>query len=299
MKRFLKTSSYSFAAYAFVAPVALVIGVMIIYPIIKSFIMSVTNWSMVSAGNGHHFVGLRNFQSVLNLSEIGHMTFVTLIYTVFGVLGKMYLGLGVALMLNTRFRGRSVVRALVVIPWAIPGVVVATVFLIALDPAFGIINSLIVHAGIARRGIPFLSVGSLAQISVIVVAVWRYFPFVTLMLLAGLQNISAELYEVAAIDGAGAWRRFVHITWPLIQPVWSIVLILQIVWTVREFDLVYLITQGGPGSSTSVIGVDIYLNAFRFLKLGTAAAESVFLTAFSLVFAFLYLRAVKRQEAPR
>ncbi len=290
------SGSIKLAGYGFVAPVAVVIAVMIIYPIIKSFVMSVTNWNMASGAAAHSFVGLRNFRSVLELSEFSQMSMITLIYTVAGVLGKMYLGLGVAMLLNSRFHGRSIVRAFVVIPWAIPSVVVATVFLIALDPVFGIINGTLVNAGLINKGIPFLSTPSLAVTSVIGVAVWRYFPFVTLMLLAGLQNIPKELYEVAAIDGAGSWRRFTHVTWPLLQPVWSIVLILQIVWTIREFDLVYLITKGGPGSATAVIGVDIYLNAFRYLRLGTAAAESVFLTLISMVFAIFYIRAVRKSE---
>ncbi|HUX52384.1 MAG TPA: sugar ABC transporter permease [Spirochaetia bacterium] len=284
------------AGYGFVAPVVLVIGVMIIYPIIRSFIMSVTNWNMASGAASHAFVGLKNFKSVFELSEFGQMSKVTLLYTVIGVLGKMYVGLAVALLLNRAFRGRSIVRALVVVPWAIPSVVVATVFLISLDPTFGIINGTLVHSGIIAKGIPFLSVPALAMTSIIGVAVWRYFPFVTLMLLAGLQGIPKELYEVAAIDGANAWRRFLHVTWPLLKPVWSIVLILQIVWTIREFDLVYLITKGGPGSSTAVIGVDIYLNAFRYLRLGTAAAESVFLTLISMIFALFYMRAVRKSE---
>jgi len=295
MKRRLRLAP-GLAGYGFVAPVVLVIGVMIIYPIIRSFIMSVTNWNMASGAASHAFVGLKNFKSVFELSEFGQMSKVTILYTIVGVLGKMYVGLAVALLLNRRFRGRSIVRALVVIPWAIPSVVVATVFLIALDPTFGIINGTLVHSGVIAKGIPFLSVPSLAMTSVIGVAVWRYFPFVTLMLLAGLQGIPRELYEVAAIDGANAWRRFLHVTWPLLKPVWSIVLILQIVWTIREFDLVYLVTKGGPGSSTAVIGVDIYLNAFRYLRLGTAAAESVFLTLISMIFALFYLRAVRKSE---
>jgi multiple sugar transport system permease protein len=299
MRKRKKVASFLLAAYAFVAPVALVIGVMILYPIAKAVVMSVTNWNMAAGASSHAFVGLKNFQSVLALSEFGTMSVITVVYTVVTVIGKMFVGLGVALLLNKAFRGRGFMRGIVVIPWAIPGVVVATVFLIALDPAFGIINTTLVQLGVTDKGIPFLSVPSLAQMSVMVVAVWRYFPFVTLMLLAGLQNIPPELYEVASIDGAGAWRRFVHITWPLLRPVWSIVLILQIVWTIREFDLVYLITRGGPGNSTSVIGVDIYLNAFKFLRLGTAAAESMILTLISLVFALFYLRAVRIAEAAR
>lgn len=299
MQKNKNTTSILLTAYTFVTPVALVIGVMILYPIVKSLVMSVTNWNMAAGAASHSFAGLRNFRSVFELPEFGSMSAITVVYTVVTVAGKMLVGLGVALLLNSAFRGRSFMRALVIIPWAIPGVVVATVFLIALDPAFGIVNTTLVQLGITKRGIPFFSVPSLAQLSIMFVAVWRYFPFVTLMLLAGLQNIPAELYEVASIDGAGPWRKFLHVTWPLLQPVWAIVLILQIVWTIREFDLVYLITQGGPGSSTAVIGVDIYLNAFKFLRLGTAAAESVFLTLISLVFALFYLRAVRNAERAR
>ncbi|HEY9594601.1 MAG TPA: sugar ABC transporter permease [Spirochaetia bacterium] len=283
--------------YAFIAPAALVIGLLILYPIAKSFVMSVTDWYMLSGRPDHPFVGLKNFADVFRLAGFRGMTVATLVYTAVGVLGKMYLGLGVALLLNRPFFGRSLVRGIVVVPWAIPSVVVATVFLIALDPVFGIVNNTLVALHVVSKGIEFLSKPNLALATVIAVAIWRYFPFITLMLLAALQGVPKELYEVASIDGAGSWRRFVNITWPLISPVWSIVLVLQIVWTIREFDLVYLITQGGPGSATSVIGVDIYLNAFRFLKMGTAAAESVILTLISLVFAWYYFRAVRRNAA--
>lgn len=280
--------------YGFVAPAFIIIAVMILYPIIKSMMMSVTEWYMLSGKTGHPFVGFNNFRDVLYAGNAEKMGIMTVLYTVIGVLGKMSVGLGVALLLNGKFKGRTILRGIVVIPWAIPAVVVATVFLIALDPVFGIINNFLISLGIIDKGILFLSVPRLAIATVILIAVWRYFPFVTLMLLAGLQGIPKELYEVASIDGAGNIRKFIHITWPLLQPVWSIVLILQIMWTIREFDLVYLVTQGGPGSATQVIGVDIYLNAFRFLKMGTAAAESAFLTLISLVFGFLYFRAVRK-----
>lgn len=281
--------------YFFAAPVALIIFLLILVPIGKSVVMAFTDWYLLPPDPAHPFVGLKNFRDIVDLESFRPMVTVTIIYTVASVVGKMLAGLGTALLLNRNFYGRGLVRAIMIIPWAIPTVVVAIVFRIALDPVYGMVNVVLLKLGLIPSGINFLAIPSLAVASVIVVGIWKYFPFITLMLLAALQSIPKDLYEVASIDGASAWHKFRHITWPLIMPVWSIVLVLQFVWTLREFELVYLITRGGPANATAIIGVDIYQNAFNFFRLGTAAAEGMFLVVISLIFALVYFRFLERQ----
>jgi len=297
MKELLNNIIKNKPAYLFIAPASLIIIVLILYPIIQTIVMSFSYWYLVLPKQGHPFVGLANFKEVFSLSQFTVMITVTAIYTIATVGGKMVVGLGTALLVNRKFRGRGIVRAIMVIPWAMPTLVVCIVFRVALDPSYGLINLMLINLGIIEKAIPFLTQPNLALISVIVIAIWRYFPFVTLMLLAALQGIPKELYEAASLDGAGAWRKLVSITWPWITPVWTIVLILQIVWTVKEFELVYLITRGGPDFATAIMGVDVYLNAFKFFNLGTASAEGMFLVLFSIIFAIIYFRFLGREES--
>lgn len=282
-------------AYLFILPVVLIIALLILYPMVRSVVMSFTDWYLLRPNPARPFVGLDNYRDALTLDHFGQMAWVTAIYTVASVSGKMLVGLGTALMLNRDFVGRSFVRGIFIIPWAVPTVVAAIIFRVSLDPTHGIVNGTLRDLGWIQTSINFLSDPNLALGSVIVLAIWKYFPFVTLMILAALQSIPRDLYEAAAIDGATTWSRFRHVTWPLIMPVWSIVLVLQIVWTIKEFELVYLVTRGGPSYATTIIGVDVYLNAFRFFRVGTAAAEGMILLAISVVFAIFYYRFLERR----
>lgn len=295
MKHILQYLSRNKPAYFFIAPGTAIIAFLILFPIIQSVIMSFTDWYLLSAKLGHPFVGLANYQAIFSMSQFQTMLRVTALYTILTVSGKMFVGLGTALLLNRKFFGRGIVRAIMVIPWAMPTLVVCIVFRVALDPVFGLLNSILLNLNIIHENINFLLQPTLALTSVIIIAIWRYFPFVTLMLLAALHGIPEALYEVASIDGANVWQKFAHITWPLLKPVWTIVLILQIVWTVKEFDLVYLITRGGPDFATELMGIDVYVNAFQFYELGIASAEGMFLILFSILFAVIYVKFVGKK----
>ncbi|MDD1770468.1 MAG: sugar ABC transporter permease, partial [Methanomassiliicoccales archaeon] len=284
-------------AVQFVAPAAIMIVLFIVFPIGKTVVMAFQDWYLASGRTEHAFIGFKNFSDALSNSNFVQMAWVTALYTVLGVAGKMYIGLGGALLLNQEFRGRAFVRGLMLIPWAMPAVVACTVFMISLDPTYGILNSMLVKAGILKGPLDFFSGKALALGTVIAIGIWKNFPFVTLMILAALQGIPKDYYDAAAIDGAGVWRRFRAITMPSIRPIWNTLLILETLWTVKEFELVYLITKGGPDSGTAIIGVDIYLNAFRFYKLGTASAEGLMLLVLSLAFASVYFKQQKKLGA--
>jgi len=283
----MKKFKDSTIGYLFISPVVVVM-VIIAIPLLQSLWMSISDWYLLSGTYDHPFVGLENFRSVINQTHFKKMMNTTFEYTFYSVLGKMIMGTLFAVLMNRNFHGRGVLRSLVVIPWAMPSIVVAMLFTLALDPTYGIINKLLISFGITETGIPFISDGALALPTVILVGIWKNFPFVALMLLASLQSVPLNLYEAAEIDGANKWKQFWKISWPFMIPVWIIMLILQIVGTIKEFDLIYLVTAGGPNLNTNVIGLDIYRNAFRFFKLGLASAEGMILMAICTVFAIIY-----------
>ncbi len=279
----------------FVIPALVVIGIFILFPITKAIMMAFQEWVLTSPSPDHPFIGLDNFREVFSLTHFFTMMGNTLIYTVGSVAGKMVVGLGVALLLNRKFKGRGIVRGLMLIPWAMPMVVVTNVFRIALDPNYGLFNTMLSSLPFVDGPIHFFSNGSVALTTLVGIGIWKNFPFISLMLLAALQSVPQDYYDAASIDGAGNLAQFRRITWPLIKPIWNTLMVLQILWTVKEFELIYLITQGGPNNGTNIIGIDIYLNAFRFYKIGAANAEGVLLLLFCLIFAVIYFRSMHKK----
>ena len=279
----------------FIIPSLIIIGIFILFPISRAITMAFQEWILTSASPDHPFIGFDNFKEIFDLTHFGKMMTNTFVYTAFSVAGKMFLGLAVALLLNRKFFGRAFVRGLMLIPWAMPTVVVTNVFRIALDPNYGLFNTLLSSLPLIDGPIQFFSNGSLALFTLVCIGIWKNFPFVALMILAALQSVPQDYYDAASIDGAGTIAQFKQITWPLIKPIWNTLMVLQILWTVKEFELIYLITQGGPNNGTNIIGIDIYLNAFRFYKVGAANAEGVLLLLFCLVFAVIYFRSMHKK----
>lgn len=254
--------------------------------------MAFQKWNLISSSPDHPFAGWNNFKDMTSLTHFTKMLSVTLGYTFLSVGGKMVLGLLIALLFNKKFFGRAFARGLMLVPWAMPSVVVCNVFLISLDPNYGILSKFLVNFGIQD----VFSGKTSSFIAIILISIWKNFPFVSLMLLAAIGGISKDYYEAASIDGANNFVKFKKITWPAIKPLWNTLLVLEILWTVKEFELIYLITKGGPDNATNVIGIDIYLNAFRYYKVGLACAEGVLLLIFCLVFAIIYFRNINKEE---
>jgi multiple sugar transport system permease protein len=297
MKTISKKHREMIIALQFIIPSLLIIGIFILLPISKTVIMSFQEWLLTSSSKDHPFIGFENYTEIFGLTHFKKMATNTLVYTFASVAGKMIVGLGVALLLNRKFYGRGFVRGLMLIPWAMPMVVVTNVFRIALDSSYGLFNALISALPFVNGPVEFFSSGPLALGTLTGIGIWKNFPFVSLMLLAALQSIPQDYYDAASIDGAGNIGQFTKITWPLIKPIWNTLLILQILWTVKEFELIYLITQGGPDNGSNIIGIDIYLNAFRFYKVGMANAEGVLLLVFCLVFATIYFKSMQKEGA--
>jgi multiple sugar transport system permease protein len=217
----------------------------------------------------------------------------TFLYTGVTTILKMIGGLSLALVLNQSFRMKNLVRAMVLLPFIVPTVLSTVAWMWILDPAFSIVNWLLVHAGIANPGPSWLGNPTLAMASIIVINTWRGLPFYAITLLAGLQTIPLDLYEAASIDGAGAWTRFRYITIPLLKPVILIVTMFSVIFTFADFQLVYVLTHGGPANATNLFATYAFDIAMSGGQLGRGASVALaMLPALALVIIALtmYLR---------
>lgn len=239
---------------------------------------------------GRPFVGLGNYIDILQDSRFWQALGHTALFAAISVSVELSLGLALALAMNQAFRGRGIVRAAVLVPWAIPTVVAALLWRFMFDSQAGIANVLLGDVGLLHHPLVWFVRATTAWVPVILADVWKTTPFVGLLLLAGLQSIDKELYEAAATDGASAWWQLWHITIPLLKPAILVALIFRTLDAFRVFDLIYVMTGGGPGTSTEPVAVYTFNALLQNLEFGYGAALSVviFLVTFGL--AILYMR---------
>jgi len=237
----------------------------------------------------HDFVGFAHYQDMFYSPDFWHSVFNTVEYTIFGVAGAFLLALMLALLLNRNFRGRTIARAMIISPWPVPYVVVSLIWVWMLSDQFGIINHLLLRTGLIKGKFHWLQEPNLAMLSVIVTTIWKEFPFATIMMLAGLQSISQDQYDQAAVDGANSFQIFRYITLPNLRPVATIVLLLLIIWIFKRFTIIFVMTGGGPGGATETLIIRTYLAAFNYLKFGRASALGTLMLCITLVFAAVYL----------
>lgn len=250
---------------------------------------------------GRPFVGLANYGEALGdprfWTAMGH----TLFFAAVSVGLELVLGLVLALAMNRTFRGRGPVRASVLVPWAIPTVVAALLWRFMFDGETGIVNSALAWTGLVDEPPVWFIHPATAWVPIILADVWKTTPFVALLLLAGLQNIDAALYEAARIDGASVWRQFRHVTLPLLQPAILVALIFRTLDAFRVFDLVFALTGGGPGTSTEPIALYTFNALFQTLRFGYGSALSVivFLVTFGLALVYIRLLGAELMGAKR
>lgn len=241
--------------------------------------------------------GLGNFQRLLSdnffLTAMAH----TFVYAAVALSCEFILGLSLALLLNSKIRGRGVFRATLLVPMMLPTVVVGVVWRLMLNPNFGAINGTLKGAGINTESLTWTASPRMALMSVILVDVWQWTPFVFLVLLAGLQAIPQEPYEAALVDGSSPWQTFRYVTLPLLKPAILIALLLRTMDLLRVFDQIFILTEGGPGFATETISLYIYRTAFRFFDFGYAAAMSFVLLALTNVISAIYIRFLQTREA--
>lgn len=279
--------------YKLLIPSSLLILVISVYPLFYGIYLGFTNQHFLKP-NQNDFIGFDNFTKLFSDSAYFSALGFSLIYTVSVVVLAYLMGLGLALLLNREFKGRGLLRALVLIPWVIPSTVAATQWRWVLDSQVGIINNVLRAWGLIDKPILFLANMGLVRFTMIGIGVWKAFPFMMITLLSGLQGIPDDLYEAARIDGANAWRSFRHITFPLLQPVSFIALTLMSIWTFNNFENIYLLTQGGPLSQTTTLSIFSYKTAFFSNNISYASAAATTMMFFMGAFGFIYLRVLFR-----
>jgi multiple sugar transport system permease protein len=274
-----------------IIPATVWLGLTIFYPILDGVRLSFLDVDIPIRGRAQHFVFLRNYADMFSRADFWSSFRVTMIYTVCFVVGAALLGLLTALLLNLRFRWRTVARAAVIIPWAMPYVVAVLVWRWILDYHYGVLNFLlrdVLH--VVSKPVDWVGNPTLALVSVIGIAIWKEFPIATLMFIAGLQSIPGELYEAAQVDGAGAWARFRNVTLPLLRPVSLTVVLLLTIWGLKRVTVIYVLTKGGPVRATETLVIQSYLEAFNFFHMSYAAAVGTFMLLVSLGISLVYLK---------
>jgi multiple sugar transport system permease protein len=283
----------SWLAAVLLLPTVVLLGVFIAYPFVEGVWLAVTDTTVGVPGK---FVGLANFEALLNDSIFRVAVWNTFVYTAVATVFKLGLGLWLALLLNRKFRGKAFTRAFILLPFIIPTVLSTFAWKWMLDPTFSVINWTLFQLGIIRTRINWLGDPGLALISVIIVNVWRGVPFFAISLLAGLQTINPELEEAAAIDGARPWHRFWHITWPLLLPVTMVVVLFSVIQTFADFQLVYVLTGGGPANATQLFATYAYQVGVGTGLLSQGAAVSLAMFPFLLIIVVVQLLYIRRVE---
>ena len=280
-------------ALALLLPTVLLLAVFIAYPFVKGVELSVTDAKVGVPGN---FVGLHNFAVLANDSIFRTAVWNTFVYTAVTTVFKLALGLWLALLLNRHFRGKALTRAFVLLPFIIPTVLSTFAWKWMFDPTFSVINWTLFQLGLIHGRINWLGDPDLALISVIIVNVWRGVPFFAISLLAGLQTINPELQEAAAIDGARPWQRFWHVTWPLLLPVTMVVVLFSVIQTFADFQLVYVLTGGGPANATQLFATYAYQLGIGTGLLSQGAAISLAIFPILLLVVIVQLLYIRRTE---
>lgn len=305
-RRFVK---YRFA-YAFILPTVIGMCILHLSPIIQGIWMSFLKLNQFTFNQylAAPFIGFRNFYDVLinprSPIRIGlfEATRNTVIYTIIVTFGTLALGLLVALMVNRQFRGRGIIRTLFLFPWVVPTYVTGLLWGFMFQRGVGIINILLVDVLHIFPDKPFWLIGPNTIWAIILPTIWRYWPFSMLLLLAGLQSIPEELYEAADIDGASPWRKFWSITFPLLKPVWAILILFGLIYNVYSFNIVIMMFgfgAGFPGEWGDLLMTNIFRNSFMQWNFGVGAATSVLLmlTMFIIVNVwFYYYRKAERER---
>jgi multiple sugar transport system permease protein len=280
-------------ALALFLPTVVILGLFIAYPFVEGVLLAVTD---AKVGVPGHFVGLNNFAKLWNDSIFRTAVWNTFWYTGVTTVFKLALGLWLALLLNRHFKGKAITRAFVLLPFIIPTVLSTFAWKWMFDPTFSVINWTLYRLGLIHGRINWLSDPDLAMISVIIVNIWRGVPFYAISLLAGLQTINPELQEAAAIDGARPWQRFWHVTWPLLLPVTMVVVLFSVIQTFADFQLVYVLTGGGPANATHLFATYAYQVGIGTGLLSEGAAISLAMFPVLLIVVVTQLLYIRRVE---
>jgi multiple sugar transport system permease protein len=263
-----------------ILPALIILALVFAYPILRAFWQGLFT---INLGNQlqPEFAGLGNFGRMAQDGRFWRTMLNTTVFTVFSVVAELVIGMGIALVLNQQFRGRGAVRTIAILPWALPTALIALAWTWIFNDQYGIVNDVLLRLGLIKSGVNWLGNPNLALVSVIFADVWKTTPFISILLLAGLQSIPSDLYEAQAIDGASPWQSFRQITLPLLLPQVVIALLFRLAQAFGIFDLISVMTGGGPGGATETVSLYIYATVMRYLDFGYGAALVV--VTFSLL----------------
>ena len=284
----LKTKK-KIAPYLYVMPVLILLLIMYGYPLIKSIIMSLQDYKLTSSGSAP-FNDFANFKKMFSDTDFLLLLKNSLIYVIISVVAQFVLGLILALCLKTKFRGRGIYQSIVFLPWAFSSFVVGLLFRWSFNGEYGVVNDILRKRGIIKENVAWLGTPGLSLAVVIIAMIWMGIPFFGIMILAALQSVPDDIYEAADIDGCGMFRKFFSLTLPYIKPTIIMTVLLRTIWIFNSFDLIVIITGGGPVNYSQTVPSYMYSKAFPSYDLGLASAFGVLLIVILGIYAVLFLK---------
>ena len=284
----LKTKK-KIAPYLYVMPVLILLLIMYGYPLIKSIIMSLQDYKLTSSGSAP-FNDFANFKKMFSDTDFLLLLKNSLIYVIISVVAQFVLGLILALCLKTKFRGRGIYQSIVFLPWAFSSFVVGLMVRWAFNGEYGVVNDILMKMGIIKENVAWLGTPGLSLAVVIIAMIWMGIPFFGIMILAALQSVPDDIYEAADIDGCGMFRKFFSLTLPYIKPTIIMTVLLRTIWIFNSFDLIVIITGGGPVNYSQTLPSYMYSKAFASYDFGLASAFGVLLIVILGIYAVLFLK---------
>lgn len=284
----LKTKK-KIAPYLYVMPVLILLLIMYGYPLIKSIIMSLQDYKLTSSGSAP-FNDFANFKKMFSDTDFLLLLKNSLIYVIISVVAQFVLGLILALCLKTKFRGRGIYQSIVFLPWAFSSFVVGLMFRWSFNGEYGVVNDILMKMGIIKENVAWLGTLGLSLAVVIIAMIWMGIPFFGIMILAALQSVPDDIYEAADIDGCGMFRKFFSLTLPYIKPTIIMTVLLRTIWIFNSFDLIVIITGGGPVNYSQTLPSYMYSKAFASYDFGLASAFGVLLIVILGIYAVLFLK---------
>lgn len=282
--------------YILLAPALLAVLFIVIYPLFMVLQLGFREGKSLNfAKIGQQPLGLGNYAAMLAEPALWNSIRVSLIYVGGSAVASFAIGLITALLLNERFPFRRIFRALMLLPWAVPGVIVSIAFIWLFDASFGVVNAVLRDIGLITNDIAWFADGRTALFAVMMPTIWKGYPFCTLTLLAAMQSIPESLYEAAQIDGASRFARFRYVTWPGIRSAGLLAFVLSALWMFRDFDIIYAATGGGPARATETLSLFVYNESFRFFRMGTASAVGTMMIVVAAVACLIAMRSIKKE----
>ncbi len=291
-----KVDKISYTPYKFLAPTIAAMLLLMGYPLVNNVWLAFQRKNLLTP-NKTGFYGFGNFAAIFADKDIPMIAWHTLIFVVCTVGLQFFLGFGLAMALRKPFRGRKVYQSIVFVPWAFSGMIVGLIFKWLFNGEFGAVNDILLKLNLISQKISFLGSSSLALMVVILALVWVGVPFFAIMILAALQSIPSSLYEAADIDGAGSFTKFFSITLPFIKPTIIMTLLLRTIWVFNNADMIYVITQGGPGNSTHTLSSYLYAKSLSSLDFGYTAALGLIFMIGLAIYASIVIRVTNYEEA--